>query len=202
MPAATLLGWLKSVPLRKCFPFSSISSTRWGLDAPMEIKVEKRNTEKIPSWQHVSVTVPIPEQERGTRRRKLPCWGFISQAGLGPGSSLQESKGSSPVSFSSWQWALLSLGILSLCGSSHGTSAPPKPIGLPLFQLAVAECKAPLPPPPHIIGQGDQFWNLEWLEEGGLRSEFAIQVLSPLSAGACLSFVLMHILVLIGKELH
>lgn len=140
MPAVTLLGRLKSVPPSKCFPFSNISSTQWGPDALTEIKAEKRNTEKISlpdtmsQWQ-----CPFQnekEEQGGGNVRKLPCWGCVSQAGLGPGSSPRKSKRSSAVSFSSWQWALLSLGISNLCGSRHGTSASPKPIGLPLFQLA------------------------------------------------------------------
>lgn len=82
--------------------------------------------------------------------RKFLCWGCIKQAGLWPGSSRQKSKGSSPVSFCSWQWALLSLGISSLCGSWHGTSAPPKPTGLPLLQLAtVRSIKLLYPPTVH-----------------------------------------------------
>ena len=161
MPAVIILSWLKSVPPSKCFPFSNISSMWWGLDAWTEIKMEKSKTEKISLPGNVSqwqCSFQNKEEEQGGGNpRKLPCWGCVSQAGLGPGSSPEKFKPSSRISRYSWQWALLSLGILSLCGSRHGTSAPPKPVGLPWFQLASVSqhgYKAPLPQPPDVIWPG------------------------------------------------
>lgn len=121
---------------------------------------EKENRENIPVWQHVSVAEPFPEQGRGTRRwepEETPLLAPRKPSGSGARFSPETFKLSSPISCSSWQWALLLLGILSLCGSRHGTSAPPKPIGLPLFHLASISqqgCRTSLPPPPYAIWPG------------------------------------------------
>lgn len=207
MPAVTILSRLRSVPPSKCFPFSNISSIQWGLDAWTEKKMEKRKTEKISLPGNMSPwQCPFQnneEEQGGGNLRKFPCWGCISQVGLGLGSSSEKFKRSFPISCSPWQWALILLGILSLCGSRNGTSAPPKPIGLPLFQLASISqqgYRAPLPPPPYVICPGRPVLKLR--TTGGRREALEVNFLSKLfsllSAGTCLPFVLMHILVLIG----
>lgn len=149
----------------------------------------------------------MEEEQGGGNPRKLPCWGCITQTGQRPGSSPEMFKSSSPISCSSWQWALLSLGLLRLCGSRHGTSAPPKPIGLPLFQLASISqqvYKAPLLPPPYVIWPGRPVLKLRMTgrRREALGVNFLSKLFSLLTAGTCLPFVLMHILVLIGKRLH
>lgn len=196
------------MPPRKCFHFSNISSIQWGLDAVTAIKAEKRKTEKISlpdnmcQWQ-----CPFQnkkEEQGGGNMRKLPCWSCINHAVLQV-SACRSPKWSSPVSFSSWQWALLSLGILSLCGIRHGTSAPPKWICLPLFQLSAVEYKAPLPSHHTLFTR--ETYILKLRTTGGRRREaleinLLSKILSLLSAGTCLPFLLMHILVLIGNKLY
>lgn len=78
-----------------------------------------------------------------TRKRKsweleeTPLLGCVIQTVLGPCPSPQKFKLISPVCYSFWQWPFLLFGILNFCGRRFGTSAPPKSIGLPLFQPAI-----------------------------------------------------------------
>lgn len=163
---------------------------------------EKEHRENIPFWQHVSVTVPIPEQERGTRRwerEETPLLGLPKPSGSAARFQPTEVQVELrsflflamavviPWDFEPlWEqaWYLCPTKTSRFAFVSAGRSFYSPAVhywpGRPVLKLRMTGGK----------------------EEGGLRSELSIQILSPLSAGTCLPFVLMHILVLIGKKLH